>query len=496
MPPHSTTIASQRRAGGGPRRPRRPARSRPSTTARRRKASSAHRAAVAAQDEQRRRRRPARASAVLDECRRALDDRQDRGVDRGAHGPRLEPVGAGELVAGAGGRPEPRARARRPPARARACRPRRPPLTAIAVQPRPRRRSRAASIAATSRPRGGVEELVLGAQLAPGGELDLADPGAPAGDAAGRAPRRCRSRRPCATSPSSSAFIACVVEKATSAIAAAVLAELVEQASERLDDPLGDAGLRRRGWSGPRPGRQPQVAGIERHGLGEGAADVDADPQSGPRAASTAGSTRSSRAAPPRAAGAAGAPGGSRTPRRRRRVDGQQRRLDGDPLHGRVDAGQLGEEDRQPRPARHRSASPPITSTACSERTALPAKATESSSRIDAPVISSGLIGSFRRARRSRSRRPRARRGRHRAPSATQSIEALGEEGQRLVEEHRLEALAIDRGEAEPGEGDRAAGGDRGRDARAHELHPVPLLEPRDQPERDQRTARRPRRAL
>ena len=38
----------------------------------------------------------------------------------------------------------------------------------------------------------------------------------------------------------------------------------------------------------------------------------------------------------------------------------------------------------------------PITSISCSDRTALPANATESSSRIAAPVISIGLIGSLR----------------------------------------------------------------------------------------------------
>ena len=59
----------------------------------------------------------------------------------------------------------------------------------------------------------------------------------------------------------------------------------------------------------------------------------------------------------------------------------------------------------------------------------------------------------------------------------------LGEQRERLVEEHRLEALAEYRREPETGECRRRARGHRARHARAHELDPPAVLEARHEPE-------------
>ena len=56
-----------------------------------------------------------------------------------------------------------------------------------------------------------------------------------------------------------------------------------------------------------------------------------------------------------------------------------------------------------------------------------------------------------------------------------------------MVEEHGLEALAIDSRETEPGERETRTRCDRRGHASAHELHPVPMLEPCDEPERDRK---------
>ena len=63
-----------------------------------------HCAAVAAQYEERHI-EPRPRECACHERGRTLDDRQDAGVDRGADGARLETVGAGQLVPGAGGKP-------------------------------------------------------------------------------------------------------------------------------------------------------------------------------------------------------------------------------------------------------------------------------------------------------------------------------------------------------------------------------------------------------
>ena len=100
-----------------------------------------------------------------------------------------------------------------------------------------------------------------------------------------------------------------------------------------------------------------------------------------------------------------------------------------------------------------------------------------------APAISIGLSGSFLPSFEDRvADGAECDRGGDRAEPDPQP-ESLGEQRERLVEEHGLEPLAVHRGEAQPGERDRRARGHRARHPRAHELHAPAVLEPRDQPE-------------
>ena len=126
----------------------------------------------------------------------------------------------------------------------------------------------------------------------------------------------------------------------------------------------------------------------------------------------------------------------------------------------------------------------PIQSPSCSERTAFPTNATESTRSSIAAVISIGFSGSRLPSLRIAYATTASARAAATAPATIHS-RALREERERLVEERGLEALAVDGGEPEAGERDRRAGSDRRRDARPHELHPVPVLEPRDEPEGD-----------
>ena len=103
VPPHSTTIASVSPAGGAP--PRRPPRGRSRSEAGpTAEGVDAHRAAVATEDEQRHVESRVR-ERLLDEGCRPLNDGKDARVDRSADGAHLEAVGAGQVVADAGRKP-------------------------------------------------------------------------------------------------------------------------------------------------------------------------------------------------------------------------------------------------------------------------------------------------------------------------------------------------------------------------------------------------------
>ena len=251
VPPHSRTIPSETpswcsaaatpAAGPEPTVKRRAAAGRPRGPSRRRR-----RAGRAAE-----RRCPASRSACSTTPGGALHHRQDRGVDRGADGARLEPVGAAELVAGARRQAARRARARR---RARSClgrvdregaADRRSPCsrapqrrssaasTVSASQDRRSRRGRRARCAARARARARSRRRAVRLR---------------AGRRSGAAPMPTTPTR--ATSPSSSAFIACVVEKATSSTRWRSGPSARRASSQRPGDALGDAVAARRAWSG------------------------------------------------------------------------------------------------------------------------------------------------------------------------------------------------------------------------------------------------------
>ena len=125
-----------------------------------------------------------------------------------------------------------------------------------------------------------------------------------------------------------------------------------------------------------------------------------------------------------------------------------------------------------------------MTSASCSDRTALPRNATDVTIRSTTAVERNALSGMRRpslkmtHATTASAMTPSVR------PRATQHAEPRTERQQRLVEERGLEALAVDRGEADQHQ--RSGGTDRhrGPHAGAEELHPALLLEPGDQPER------------
>ena len=179
----------------------------------------AHRAAVAAQHEQRH--VDAARSCSTSRRSRAVrsHQRQDRGVDRGrpcaAPGRRRR-----QLVAGAGRQTARAGPLRRPAPRARARRPRSAALTASAVQPaadsgRARRRRAAPSARRWRRGRR-ARCAARGRARAPRRRPAVR---LRARRRSGAAPMPITPTR--ATSPSSSAFIACVVENATSSTARA-----------------------------------------------------------------------------------------------------------------------------------------------------------------------------------------------------------------------------------------------------------------------------------
>ena len=231
-----------------------------------------------------------------------------------------------------------------------------------------------------------------------------------------------------ATSPSRRAFIAWVVEKATSAIAARSSPRSSSSRPRASTTPWVTPVSARRAWSGPPPGR------AARSPSGSSAtAFVKVPPTSTPTRSpvrSRRGGVHGLRAASSRAARPP-------PPARRATLARRPDREDPDRADD-VDGETATPGPRCPstvgwipvssaRKIGSRAQSPsigvaPITSADCSERTALPANATDSRSRIDAPVISSGLIGSFlpeledrvADARRAPRRRPR-RRGRPRA---------------------------------------------------------------------------------
>ena len=234
----------------------------------------AHRAAVAAQHEQRHAQVGAR-ERVLDVRRRPLDDREDARVDRRAHGPRLEPVGPGELVPGADGQPagactlrdgllerrivhgERAADRDRGTARARE-----PLERGIEVAVQPRR----------------LERFVLGLERASCRESDRSDPRALAGAA----------EVGCTGEPDHADAGDVALEQRVHRLgrrerdeldACPLVAELHEQVVERVCDSGGDAFrsvVRRRQR---RARAQLECRRIHRDGLRERPADVDPDAQ-------------------------------------------------------------------------------------------------------------------------------------------------------------------------------------------------------------------------
>ena len=276
VPPHSTTIASESpswcsaaatpAAGPGADREAGPAA----------EGVDAHGAAVAAEHEQ----RHVEAGVLqrlLDDGGRALDDGEDARVHGGADGAHLEAVRAGEVVADAGRAARVRARSARPGARASGSSTARAPLTATAAQPAAASAVERGVDVVLVEAAGGVDEGVLGLERVPGRERDGADlrplargaevgRGADAEDAdpadvalEQRVHRLCR-------------------REGDQRDAARGLAELGEERAQRVGDALGDARSARVRGRDRRVRQQPQRRGLDRDGLGEGAADVDADP--------------------------------------------------------------------------------------------------------------------------------------------------------------------------------------------------------------------------
>ena len=254
VPPHSSTIAVgqlelvQR---GGDARPPGPAPTGATARAGTPRGSSRRRrrAARAAA----RRCRPARAPPRTI-ARRALHQRQDRGVDRGADGAQLEPVGAGQLVA----------RARRQAALARALGDEPLRLRRVDRERALRRRSRVQPAAARRSSAASTSALGEAAASRRGRRARCAARGR------ARAPRR---RRRCACARAQVGLAADADDADPRDVAleqrvhrlrrregdeldrARVGAELREQLGERLGDALGDAARRRGGWSARRRAR-------------------------------------------------------------------------------------------------------------------------------------------------------------------------------------------------------------------------------------------------
>ena len=185
--------------------------------------------------------RPASSSACSTRLGRALDDGEDAGVDRGADRARLEAVGAGQLVAGAGGQARARAREPRRSVSCSGSSTEKAPLTATAAQPAagrggraPRRRRPRRARAVASRNTCSVSSERPGASAMLPTRVRLR-----ASRRSGALPMPITPTR--RTSPSSRAFIACVVENATSSIAMPVAAELARGAARARRDARGDA---------------------------------------------------------------------------------------------------------------------------------------------------------------------------------------------------------------------------------------------------------------
>ena len=253
---------------------------------------------------------PASRRTPCDDAGGALDDGQDRRVDRGRDGPGLEAVGAGQLVAGAHRQAAlARARGDEPLVLGR--------VDGERAADGERRAARSLhpvedgvdtlGVEAAGR----VEEGVLGVQHAAGGELEVADAGALAGQP--QLGLGADADDPDARDVALEQRVHRLRRRVGDELdAVAVLAELVEQRPQRLRDALGDpagGGVARR-HDGVRAHAQ-RLQG-ERDRLREGAADVDADADAGRHAAAALTPSPS----PPR--GAVAAPAATRTRRGRR----------------------------------------------------------------------------------------------------------------------------------------------------------------------------------
>ena len=200
VPPHSTTIPARQRqlvqrGGDARRRPRADRHGRRGA-----ERVEVHRAAVAAQHEQRRVEAGV-GERPLDDRRGALHERQDAGVDRGRHRARLEAVGAGQLVAGAGRRGRGRGPAAATSSSCSGVSTANAALTASAWQPAATSTSIAASTARTSSPPVASMKTCSVRSFAPRRQRQLADRVRLRAPAQRRAPRRCRSRRPARRRP-------------------------------------------------------------------------------------------------------------------------------------------------------------------------------------------------------------------------------------------------------------------------------------------------------
>ena len=274
-----------------------------------------------------------------DERRRRLHHRQDARVDRGADRPRLQAVGAGEVVPGAGGEPAGERALddgvlvlRRVDRECAADGDREAAGGLAAARAHARRRRRETP--------GRVEELVH--RLAAGGHAPASrgPPASVCAPASAPAPRRSRSRRRAPRRPRGARSSPASSRTPRARRAGRRSPSSREQRAQRVGDARRDtAGRAVRCRDDGRGARRPACCRLDCDGLRERAADVDADADAADHAARASGD------APPRRLATR-----TRTPPRRRRPRAGPAWHE-EPLARRVDPGQLGEEDRRPRPA-------------------------------------------------------------------------------------------------------------------------------------------------
>ena len=227
-------------------------------------------------------------------------------------------------------------------------------------------------------------------------------------------------------------------------------ADLGGQLGDGVDDPGGDAARRRcASWARPRWPRSARGGQLDGDRLGERAADVDADAHASSRPRGVSRGAAGARAG-------ASARGGRRT-RTARRTRTRRRATPGPRASARS------ARCPWPRPGRSAGAARDVrryvmTSAACSVCTALPRKATEVTITSTTAVFMNVRTGSLRPSLNTTRRRRRGRRRARPMPSRMYAAEALAERQQRLVEQRRLEALAVHGGEPD--------GHQRGRSSR------------------------------